>query len=159
MDAEREGRVLPDCRRAGVQDLEALLDIETCCFSSDRISRRQMRYLLTRAQGRLWVATYPTQVVGYALCLTPKLPRAARLYSLAVLPEWQGYGIATSLLVALFEQLVESGYERCSLEVRLSQMATQHLYQSLGFVPGEVLPSYYQDGEDGLRMRAQLTDR
>lgn len=145
-------------RPARETDVEQLLSIENRCFSSDRINRRQMRYLLNRAKALQLVAENSScGVVGYGLVFTPQLnpqqPRPARLYSLAVSPEYRGLGLGCRLLSELLQPLPQIGYRACTLEVRESDKKTQHLYKSFGFTPVKQLPTYYADGEDGLRMR------
>lgn len=145
-------------RPARETDVEQLLSIENSCFSSDRINRRQMRYLLNRAKALHLVAEDSAcGVVGYGLVFTPQLnsqqPRPARLYSLAVSPEYRGFGLGQQLLAELLRMLRPKGYRVCALEVRASDKKTQRLYQRFGFKSEKLLPAYYADGEDGLRMR------
>tara|TARA_R110002111_G_scaffold48396_2_gene86007 strand:- start:246 stop:704 length:459 start_codon:yes stop_codon:yes gene_type:complete len=142
--------------RATVKDKHSLLAIETCCFSTDRISPRQMHYLLTHAKATTLMALFGSQIVGYGMCLLPRPPRPARLYSLAVLPDWRGQQLARRLCESLLLELRSLHYSRCRLEVRRSQTAVQNLYLSLGFRPIDELPSYYLDQEDGLRMECTL---
>lgn len=142
--------------RATAKDKSSLLAIETSCFSTDRISPRQMHYLLTQAKAITLVALVGDQIVGYGMCLLPRPPRPARLYSLAVLPDWQGQQLARRLCERLLLELQSLNYSHCRLEVRRSQTTVQNLYLSLGFHPIDELPSYYQDQEDGLRMECKL---
>ncbi len=143
-------------RRASVSDKLSLLNIEACSFDTDKISPRQMHYLLTQAKATTLLAVDGAQAVGYALCLLPRLPRPARLYSLAVLPEWRGRGLARNLCESLLTELRSLHYSRCRLEVRKSQIDVQNFYLSLGFRPIAELPAYYQDGADGLHMECLL---
>ena len=147
-------------RQARETDLEQLLLIENNCFSSDKINRRQMCYLLSRAKAEMFVAADVSDVVvGYGVIFTPQLNpqqfRSARLYSLAVCSKFRGRGLANQLLTELLLVVQQKGYRVCTLEVRKSDKATQLLYQRFGFKPVRSLPAYYDDGEDGLRM--QLT--
>lgn len=145
-------------REAQVNDISDLNQIEESCFTSDKINKRQMHYLLCHAKSILFVAcdTENTQILGYGLCLTSLNHKTARLYSLAVLPEFRGAHLATSLIINLLARLHECGYKHCHLEVRLHDIKTQSLYKKFGFVPVKTLSNYYQDGEDALRMRLTL---
>lgn len=145
-------------RKATVSDKQSLLAIETCCFDTDKISPRQMHYLLTQAKATTHLAVDGGQAVGYGLCLLPRLPRPARLYSLAVLPQWRRHGLARRLCESLLTEVRALHHSRCRLEVRQSQTAVQNFYLSLGFYPIAELPAYYQDKEDGLRMEYRLDD-
>ncbi|WP_367607425.1 GNAT family N-acetyltransferase [Legionella sp. W05-934-2] len=145
-------------RKAQITDLSDLVLIENTCFPTDKINKRQMRYMITKAKCLLYVAyDKNTQtVLGYGLCFTPLNRKTARLYSLAVLPDYQGAHVASNLLVELFKKLKEQGYEYCTLEVRSGHPNTQSLYHKFGFVDVKTIDNYYADGESALRMRLVL---
>ncbi|HAU01501.1 MAG TPA: ribosomal-protein-alanine acetyltransferase [Porticoccaceae bacterium] len=143
-------------RPATVADTEALLVIESRCFTSDKISPRQMRYLLSRGVALNTVAELDGKPVAYTVCLVPGQQRPARLYSIAVMPECQGRGLSTLLLTSLIEQLRQRGCQRLRLEVRASPSPARTLYQKFGFTLLKKLPAYYEDGEDGLRLQLNL---
>jgi hypothetical protein len=81
-------------RPAMSSDLDALVRLEEAAFASDRISRRQFRYMLARAQAALLVAEQgngdmdasPTarDLLGYVLVLFNRATSVARLYSIDV---------------------------------------------------------------------------
>ena len=139
-------------RPATPDDVMTLLAIEQASFDSERISRRQMRYLLTRAKAITLIAEQEGKAVAYAMVFVPGLPRPARLYSIAVDQRFRGQKIAATLLNQLFLQLQQARYRRIRLEVRESQAGVQRLYQRLGFNELIRIPAYYEDGESAIRM-------
>ncbi len=145
-------------RRATTSDQSSLSTIEACCFDSDRISPRQMHYLLSRAKAVTYIAVYRDTAVGYSLWLIPRLPRPARLYSLAVLPQWRSQHLARRLCDHAMTELRRLNYTHCRLEVRRSQITVKNFYLSLGFSPLVELPGYYEDREDALRMECMLIE-
>lgn len=60
--------------------------------------------------------------------------RAAFVTSVSVLPTWQGRGLASTLLVACIERVLELGFRRIELEVDVRNMAAKRLYEKHGFV-------------------------
>ena len=77
----------------------------------------------------------------------------AHISTIAVRPEWRRRGIGELLLVAMLEQAVELGADLATLEVRVSNVAAQSLYQKYGFAKVGLRPHYYSDrGEDALVM-------
>lgn len=144
---------------ASLKDLDALLSIENSCFKSDRVSRRQMRYLLRQGKTLTYVCKVAGKAQGYIMCFIPAHPKPARIYSLAVLPEQRGKGIASHLLKKSLLKLRELGYRSCRLEVRASDKKTRSLYQRFDFKQIESLPGYYEDGRDGIRMALALQAR
>ncbi|NIO70738.1 MAG: ribosomal protein S18-alanine N-acetyltransferase [Anaerolineae bacterium] len=77
----------------------------------------------------------------------------AHISTIAVRPEWRRRGIGELLLVAMLELAVELGGDLATLEVRVSNVAAQSLYQKYGFAKVGLRPHYYRDrGEDALIM-------
>ena len=77
----------------------------------------------------------------------------AHISTIAVRPEWRRRGIGELLLVAMLERAVELGADLATLEVRVSNVAAQGLYQKYGFAKVGLRPHYYRDrGEDALIM-------
>jgi ribosomal protein S18 acetylase RimI-like enzyme len=54
---------------------------------------------------------------------------------------------------SLFESLIAQGVGELWLEVRLENKEAIGLYGGLGFREVSVIPNYYSDGSDALRMR------
>ncbi len=145
-------------RKAQLMDIPQLLQIEEICFISDRINRRQFRYLLNRAKAVVQVIESGdgANIAGYGVCFIPGRRKTARLYSLAVLPEFRGNGFAGRLLTALLGQLRDRGFHFCNLEVRKADNIVQNLYIKHGFKAVAEITGYYEDGADAIRMRKEL---
>ncbi len=143
---------------ANLTDIDALLNIENSCFETDRLTRRQIRYLLSRAKAFTLLIKVKGLIVAYCIFLTPILSRSARLYSLAVLANYRNKGFAGELLCNGIQKLSELGYQSCNLEVRSSDKKTQNFYKKYGFNPIKTLSSYYEDGEDGLKMKSVISE-
>jgi [ribosomal protein S18]-alanine N-acetyltransferase len=78
---------------------------------------------------------------------------AWHVMNLVVAPEHRRQGIATRLLVALFDQTAEDDSRGFTLEVRVSNEAAIELYESMGFRAQGVRRGYYTDNrEDALIM-------
>jgi ribosomal protein S18 acetylase RimI-like enzyme len=57
---------------------------------------------------------------------------------------------------ALSKRLMAQGIEELWLEVKSGNEEAVGLYTKLGFIIVSVLPEYYSDGSDALRMRKSL---
>jgi ribosomal-protein-alanine N-acetyltransferase len=78
---------------------------------------------------------------------------AWHVMNLVVAPKHRRQGIATRLLVALFEQTADDDRRGFTLEVRVSNDAAIELYESMGFRGQGVRRGYYTDNrEDALIM-------
>jgi ribosomal-protein-alanine N-acetyltransferase len=108
--------------------------------------------LVERLRRSLGVAMPPeVNILGYGGFWL--LAGEAHISTIAVRPEWRRRGIGELLLVAMLERAVELGGDLATLEVRVSNVAAQSLYQKYGFAKVGLRPRYYSDrGEDALVM-------
>ncbi|MEO1854249.1 MULTISPECIES: GNAT family N-acetyltransferase [Chromohalobacter] len=135
-------------RPAVVADLDALCHLEATCFDGDRFTRRQLGYLLARANAHTLVAvsTENERAVGYATLLFRRNSQTARLYSFCVSQEARGGGVGRALLEALEREASRRGLTRMQLEVRADNRVALGLYRRMGFSPLRWLEEYYVDG-------------
>jgi len=143
-------------RTASQDDLDRLVEIENVCFSTDILSRRSFQRFIRPGAHELVVAQINMEIVGYVLVLYRTGTSLARLYSIAVIQQHQGKGIARQLMHAA----EESGRERlCALmrlEVNVNNDSAIHLYKKLGYRPIGHIEDYYEDGSDALRMEKRI---
>ena len=102
----------------------------------------------------LIVADIGGKVVGYIALVD--YGREAKIISFAVKREFRGKGIGTKLLKTAIERCKQRGKERILLEVRVSNTTAQRLYKKNGFKIIDVIPNYYDDGEDAYLMALDL---
>src|SRR5512132_2249832 len=88
-------------RPATADDVSALVEIENGAFTTDRISRRAFRYLMSKANAATLVAVEEDgEISGYVIVLFNRGTSLARLYSVAVDTDRQRHGIGGGLLAA-----------------------------------------------------------
>lgn len=146
-------------RDARLADLNGLVALEERCFVLDRFSRRQFRYLITRAQGRLLVDERAGKLIGYVLVLFRRGTSLARLYSIAVDPRARGKGAGRGLLEAAEKSAVDANCAYLRLEVRPDNEESIRLYRSAGFRKLGEVSDYYEDGMEALRYEKALAPR
>jgi ribosomal-protein-alanine acetyltransferase len=142
----------PSIRPAHTGHLSALVGIENRSFTGDRLSRERFRYLLTRARAATLVAEVEGAVAGYATVLFRRGASLARLYSIAVDPTARGQGLGRALLEAAEDAVWARDCPYLRLEVRVDDESALTLYRSAGYHRVELVPGYYEDGTDALRM-------
>lgn len=143
-------------RLATLDDIDALVSLEKQCFTSDQISRRQFRWMITRANAQLNVCLQMEELVGYVLVLFHKGTSLARLYSLAVSPLRRGSGLGQQLLDEA-EHMAEA--HQCvylRLEVDPRNVRAVALYERNGFRLFGTVEDYYQDHGDALRYQKRI---
>lgn len=97
------------------------------------------------------VALDELEVVGHAGSMYAL--DEVHLTTVAVLPQRQGEGIASSLVLALLDEAVRAGSSSATLEVRAADRRTQRLYSRFGFSPAGVRRGYYTTPtDDGIIM-------
>ena len=143
-------------RAARVSDLKGLVDLENRCFQHDRLSKRQFRYMLTRAHADTLVEERRGRLVGYVLVLFRRATSLGRVYSIAVDPAERGRGIGQNLLEAAEGSAIERGCAYLRLETQPDNAASNALYHRMGYRPFGVVEDYYEDGSAALRMEKAL---
>lgn len=143
-------------RPATLEDLDVLVDIENRSFETDRISRRNFRYLLTRANAATLLDEQHGVVRGYAMLLFNTGTSLARLYSYAVDPAYRGRGIGRSLVEAAEKLALQCDCITLRLEVRPDNQASIAIFQQDGYRYLEVVPDYYEDHAEALRFEKML---
>lgn len=84
---------------------------------------------------------------------------SGQISNLVVAPDYQGQGLASFLLTEVKEMAKIYGASQLTLEVRVSNLKAQALYQKAGFVIIEELKEYYyKEKEDGYKMCHQLEE-
>lgn len=142
-------------RPATVADLDALVALENQCFQTDRLSRRNFRYMLTRAHAFTLVAEQEG-VVGYVLVLLNEGTSLARLYSIAIDAAMRGKGIGASLVKAAEERAIAEDRVEMRLEIRRDNQASIGLFTKLGYRQFGTYSDYYEDHMEALRFRKSL---
>src|SRR2546425_5964185 len=137
-------RDIPDVQE--VENLSFPVPWPPNAFRHELTQNRNARYIVARLDG---------EIVAYAgLWL---MVDEAHITTFAVRPEHRRRRIGQRLLQRLFEIAEEVGAEWLTLEVRVSNLAAQKLYEKFGFRRAGIRRHYYSDNnEDALIM---WTDR
>ncbi|MBT3136595.1 GNAT family N-acetyltransferase/peptidase C39 family protein [Alteromonas sp. ALT199] len=158
-------------REATLQDLASLQHIEQTCFTTDRLSKSRFKFYIDAQHAELIVAErVPSNsgsyldknkqgvnsIVGYGLLLLRRGTQLTRLYSIAVLPEARGLGVAEKIINNLGERALLLGKRFMRLEVAVGNAGAITLYKKLGFSQFGMYTDYYDDHTDALRMQKVL---
>jgi len=144
------------CRIALPGDLSQLVALEQLSFDSDRISRRQFRHLLSKANAAVLVKECDSQLLGEVVVLFNRATSTARIYSIAVAPRARGQGIARQLVQVAEATAWEHRRAWMRLEVRKDNAASIALFESLGYRRFGEHRHYYEDRADAWRYEKTL---
>lgn len=134
-----------------LEDVDAVQVVERASFPVPWPANAFRHELTQNRNARYVVARLGDRVAGYAgLWL---MVDEAHITTFAVHPELRRRRIGERMLQRLFEIAEEMKAEWLTLEVRVSNLAAQRLYEKYGFRRAGVRRRYYSDnGEDALIM-------
>lgn len=163
--------ITPVMRRATVDDLGRILEIERLSFSAPWPRDYLAQHL---GDDGFVVIEHENRVVGYTVIgikipsflarleqrtralLTGQEPEepppVGHILNIAVDPAFRGRGLGKRLLEYALEYCRRLGAKQIELEVRTGNDAAIALYQKYGFEIRELRPCYYSDGEDAFVM-------
>lgn len=144
-------------RKAKLSDVTELLKVENLCFDYDQLSRRNFHWMIKKAHSIFLVLENENKIIGYGLILINRGTSLARLYSICVLKEFQGYGLASKLIKELETKSADE--ENCAymrLEVKENNRSAIKLYKKLGYYQFTEKEDYYDDGKAALCFEKQI---
>ena len=140
-----------EIRRMTVQDVDAVTEIEKATFARPWTREEFLREIEVNKVARYLVYVLDGEIVGYAGAWV--ILDESHITNIAIREDMRGRGYGKALVKALLQYLSNLGAEYATLEVRVSNAAARHVYESLGFVRMGKRPHYYEDnGEDALLM-------
>ncbi|AOU97273.1 ribosomal-protein-alanine acetyltransferase [Acidihalobacter yilgarnensis] len=143
-------------RPATLDDVDALLRLEESCFQTDRLSRRQFRYMILRAHADVLVHEHEGVSAAYVLTLYSRGTSMARIYSIAVSDALRGQGVGRALVQAAEDRARAEGRVSLRLEIRRDNEASLALFRALGYRQFAQVPDYYEDHMEALRFEKSL---
>ncbi|MDH4274417.1 MAG: GNAT family N-acetyltransferase/peptidase C39 family protein [Gammaproteobacteria bacterium] len=138
-------------RPATLADIAQLVVIENHAFDSDRLTRRNFRYLISEGNASALVVDYHGFVQGYVIILYNSGTSVARLYSLAVGDEYRRRGLGRALIREAEGLAREHDCICLRLEVRPDNVPAIGLFHAAGYKQFGILSDYYEDHTDALR--------
>ncbi|GJQ11361.1 hypothetical protein GpartN1_g3152.t1 [Galdieria partita] len=144
-------------RRATPEDLFSMQTCNLLCLPENYQFKYYLYHLLSWPQLLFVAENFDKKIVGYVLAKMEEdaVEPHGHITSLAVLRHYRKLGIARKLMEAAHREMqVLFGAVYCSLHVRVTNVAAQHLYmESLSYQIHDVEAKYYADGEDAYDMR------
>jgi ribosomal-protein-alanine N-acetyltransferase len=138
-------------------DLDEVMAIERTSFRypwSSNFFLEELQVVCARSI----MAQVNDKIVGYVLFWL--LPEEIDIHNIAVHTDFRRQRVGQTLLQQVVEQARSRNSARVTLEVRVSNIAAQKLYDSVGFVSQGLRKGYYSnDGEDAVIMVLKLAPR
>ncbi|MCF4150712.1 GNAT family N-acetyltransferase [Dethiosulfovibrio sp. F2B] len=144
--------ILFDIDFCGPEDGPAIVDIDLRSNRNPWPLPSVMDDLRNRSGEMVYMGAFKKDILLGFIALERRR-KLVWIMQLAVSPDWRRFGIGEQLLCSAYAIGEEWGCRGVGLTVRVSNSGARALYQKNGFVQGAILPGYYGDGEDGIRMQ------
>jgi len=145
-------------RQAHPADFEALYHIDQICFPADiAFSRGELIFYLSHPKSIARVAESSGRIVGFVLARVNG--ERARVLTLDVVTEFRQHKIGTRLMSRLHQELKKQRIGVSILEVGVTNLPAQRLYQKLQYRYVETLIGYYRGREDAYRLARVVGNR
>jgi ribosomal protein S18 acetylase RimI-like enzyme len=144
-------------RDGTADDLDALIELETKVFATDRMSRKSLRHFLSSRTAKILVAECEGRIAGSAVVLFRPKSAIARLYSIAVAPHSSGRGVGPLLLAAAEQAALDNDRLYLRLEVHEKNHRAIARYRKAGYHEFGRHHQYYEDKGHALRFEKLLT--
>ena len=99
-----------------------------------------------------WVAERLHKIVGFIVG-GKTISETARILMLAISEKHRGIGLGSTLLNNFLKEMSLQNIKNVELEVRIDNKQALNFYQNHGFKIEEVVPKFYQNGEDAYLMK------
>ncbi len=142
-------------RKAQVEDISQLLDIEHYCYDNPWPREAFEEEIGNGDLGIGLVAEDEGIIVGFLTGMA--MAQELHLHNIAVHPDYQGRGIGRGLMEAVDAYCREGNFKRITLEVRQDNDIARKLYLSLGFEAVGTRKDFYSPGQDASLYTKELT--
>ncbi|MDR4507165.1 MAG: peptidase C39 family protein [Candidatus Brocadiaceae bacterium] len=139
-----------------LEHLDDLEKLENKSFIKDKLSRRNFRYLLTKANAITLADIVNSVIRGYSIILFNTGTSLARLYSFAVDPDFRNQGIGNQLLGASEKTARDHDCISMRLEVRGDNDNAIRFYKKNGYKQIGIIEDYYEDHMNAIRFEKLL---
>lgn len=134
------------------KDIDPILEIEQASFNQyDAYALEDFKRWYHYNPDLCILAEIDGHVAGYVMSRIQ--PGFDDLASLAIHPGYRRRGVGAALLAETERRMKAYGVNVIHLEVRKTNRVGLAFWQKMGFVPFGVLPGFYEDGEDAIRMK------
>lgn len=129
-----------------IQDIDAVMEIDRQSFPNPWSRETFVRELTFNEHALYLLMIYERKIIGY--CGMWLAADEAHITNIAVLPEYRGKKLGAALLEKMIEIAKNHDVTLMTLEVRVSNVVAQKLYEKFGFQIGGLRKNYYTDNQE-----------
>jgi len=146
----------PCIRFANIDDLSSLLDIEELSFSQheyDLLNKKNYMYYFKKSNSDIRICELNKKPIGSYILFYRKNVTFARLYSIAVIPQYQNMGIGKLLLEDAEYISQIKGLTEVRQEIRSDRPYLYERYVNYGYKEYGRSNNYYPDGLGCIKLK------
>lgn len=146
-------------KTASLKDLEQLVKVEQSCFNPNKYhlsSKANFHHMLTKGNTEILICQINKQICGMSVIFYRNTSSYGRLYSIAVLPEYQGKDIGKKLFQKTIESIKKRKLKGMLLEIRTDNIKHKERYLKLGFKEMKKLKNYYPDNTEAIKLKLEF---
>ncbi len=145
-------------RKSTIEDFQFLVELEADSFPIfQRSTNKSLKNSIhSDFQETIIIETKGKKKVPMGAMVLFKYSKSLRIYSIAILTEFQHQGIGGYLLKYALEFAKQNTYEKVLIEVRASNLPLVQWYQSKGFHTIAHIDDYYEKGEGAIKMEYRI---
>lgn len=146
-------------RKSNIEDIGFLLKLEEESFPSfQRSTKQSLKHGIQSGFQEILIAeTQDMNRVPVGALVLFKYSKSLRIYSIAILPEFQKKGYGDYLLRHVLEFANRQHFQKILLEVRVKNTKLIDWYKAKGFKSLGIIEDYYCEGEAALKMELKTT--
>ena len=144
-------------RPATAADLPPVLGVETAVFAADALPYFHFRQMLDAVPAFFLVAEEDGRLAGYVLGSMQAGDAHGWILSLAVSPDFRGWGIGEILVRGVVDAFAAKGAAEAMLHVSPANRGAVALYAKLGFQEVRVEADYFGPGADRAILRRAVS--
>ncbi len=140
-----------------LSDLNELWQLDLRCFlDGEHYERETFRYLLANPDAiARQIRNEYDEMSAFAIGVI-EVDGVGHITTIGVAPEYRRRGLARLMLHEIERSFAARGVTTVRLEVRVSNVSAQGLYEQLGYVVVQRMGKYYSNGDDGYLMVKSL---
>ena len=139
-------------------DLKQILEIENTSFNQyDAYTREDFFRFFSQNPDLCLVAEIGNQITGDLIAR--KMEKYLDLVSFAIHPSFRRMGIGNKLFLEIIQKCKIFNLNRIELEVRKSNATGLSFWEKMRFYNTGVMASFYEDGEDALKLCMRIIDK
>lgn len=134
--------------RAVVPTIPEMLSVERAVYNGKTPTDYGVfeKQLKESEKNLILLVRFEDRVVAYVACDYGK--KEAKITDIAIMPRFQGKGIATEMLRIIIDEAKQQGIEKIALDVRQSNLKGQKFYSDLGFKKERMKHHYFADNDE-----------